>query len=70
MFLIHEHEWTGNTVTGVCKKYGVLQVAVNRKKSLIVGIIGAAVKEMVDKFCNTKCASVFCVWYLKHKDTE
>jgi len=21
--LIHEHEWTGNTVTGICKKYGV-----------------------------------------------
>jgi transposase-like protein len=21
--LIHEHEWTGNTVTNICKKYGV-----------------------------------------------
>ena len=21
--LIHEHEWTGNAVTGICKKYGV-----------------------------------------------
>ena len=21
--LIYEHEWTGNTVTGICKKYGV-----------------------------------------------
>jgi transposase-like protein len=21
--LIHEHEWTGNTVTDICKKYGV-----------------------------------------------
>jgi hypothetical protein len=23
--LIHELEWTGNTVTGICKKYGVYQ---------------------------------------------
>ena len=21
--LIHEHEWTGNTVTDICKKYSV-----------------------------------------------
>lgn len=31
--LIHEHEWTGNTVTGICKKCGVSRKTYYKRKN-------------------------------------
>lgn len=31
--LVHEHEWTGNTVTGICKKHGVFRKTYSKWKN-------------------------------------
>jgi len=36
--LVHEHEWTGNTVTGICKKHGVSRKTYYKWKNRYVSI--------------------------------